>query len=165
MMYFNYYFLFMSLQNGSKFVLFVIPVFVIAVVTIVLLFSNDTQESKNFNITNETDNMDFTELSVNTLVEGEGKEAKSGDEVSVNYRGTLRDGTEFDSSYSRNEPFTFVLGIGQVIRGWDEGVLGMKVGEKRLLEIPSSMGYGESGTGPIPGGAGLIFEIELLSIN
>ncbi|MCK9415250.1 MAG: FKBP-type peptidyl-prolyl cis-trans isomerase [Candidatus Dojkabacteria bacterium] len=109
--------------------------------------------------------MDFDQLKIETTQEGQGKEAESGDDVSVHYSGTLRDGTKFDSSYDRGEPFTFVLGIGQVIDGWDEGIVGMRVGEKRRLEIPSSLGYGESGSGMIPGGAGLIFETELVSIN
>jgi FKBP-type peptidyl-prolyl cis-trans isomerase len=155
----------MDVPNGSKFVFFVVPVFVIAIVGIILFFSKSTQEIDNLNVAGDMDNIDFAELNITTIDEGDGREAESGDEISVHYRGTLKDGTEFDSSYSRNEPFTFVLGIGQVIQGWDEGVVGMKVGEKRVLEIPSSLGYGESGTGPIPGNAGLIFEVELVSIN
>jgi FKBP-type peptidyl-prolyl cis-trans isomerase len=109
--------------------------------------------------------MDFTQLNIETLEEGSGKAAESGDEISVNYVGTLKDGTQFDSSYDRGQPYTFVLGIGEVIDGWDEGLVGMKVGEKRKLEIPSTKGYGEGGSGVIPPGAGLVFEVELVSIN
>ncbi|MCD4756444.1 FKBP-type peptidyl-prolyl cis-trans isomerase [bacterium] len=111
------------------------------------------------------DNIDFDELKIETITEGNGVECVSGDDVSVHYLGTLRDGSKFDSSYDRGEPFSFVVGIGQVITGWDKGVVGMKVGEKRMLEIPSSMAYGEYGAGSIPGNAGLIFEVELLGIN
>lgn len=155
----------MAVPNGSKFLFFVVPVFAIAIIGILLLFSNSSEKIDNLNVAGDMDNIDFETLRIDVLQEGDGREAESGDEISVNYRGTLKDGTEFDSSYSRNEPFTFVLGIGQVIQGWDEGVEGMKVGEKRRLEIPSSMGYGEFGTGPIPGNAGLVFEVELISIN
>ncbi len=112
------------------------------------------------------DNMDFAELKIETLIEGEGKESKNGDKLVVNYVGTLKDGTQFDSSYSRNESFEFTLGEGRVITGWEEGMLGMKIGEKRRLEIPSTYGYGESGAGElIPASSGLIFEVELLEIK
>jgi FK506-binding protein 2 len=78
----------------------------------------------------------------------------------------LEDGTEFDSSIGRNDPFTFTLGVGQVIKGWDQGLLEMCEGEKRKLVIPSDLGYGDRGAPPkIPGGATLIFEVELLKIN
>lgn len=96
---------------------------------------------------------------------GEGAEAKDGDKVKVHYTGTLMNGKEFDSSRGRDTPFEFVVGKGNVIKGWDQGVLGMKVGGKRKLEIPSELGYGEGGSPPkIPGGAGLKFDIELLEI-
>jgi peptidylprolyl isomerase len=97
---------------------------------------------------------------------GTGKEAKAGDTVTVNYKGTLTDGSQFDSSYDRNEPFTFQLGAGNVIKGWDEGVQGMKVGGKRQLIIPSDLGYGAQGMPPkIPGNATLVFEVELLKVE
>lgn len=96
---------------------------------------------------------------------GTGAEAKSGDTVSVHYAGTLADGTPFDSSRGRGRPFSFKLGMGQVIQGWDKGVAGMKVGGKRTLTIPSSEGYGASGAGGvIPPHATLVFEVELISI-
>ena len=96
---------------------------------------------------------------------GEGQEAKAGDRVSVNYTGWLTNGTKFDSSLDRGVPFRFDLGAGRVIKGWDEGVAGMKVGGKRKLIIPPDLGYGERGAGNvIPPNATLIFEVELLEI-
>jgi hypothetical protein len=107
------------------------------------------------------------ELQIEVLEQGAGQEAKNGDLVAVHYTGTLEDGTKFDSSLDRGQPFVFTLGIGQVIEGWDLGVLGMKIGEKRKLTIPSKLAYGETGTpgGPIPPNATLIFEVELLAIS
>ena len=106
-------------------------------------------------------------LKYQILKVGQGQEAKNGDEVLVHYVGTLEDGTKFDSSRDRNKPFNFVLGQGDVIKGWDFGVLGMKVGEIRKLIIPSNIGYGAQGTpgGPIPPNATLIFEVELLGVS
>ena len=97
---------------------------------------------------------------------GDGDAAKAGDHVSVHYTGTLEDGRKFDSSRDHNQPFTFHLGQGQVIKGWDEGVAGMQVGDKRRLIIPSDLGYGSRGAGGvIPPNATLIFEVELLGIK
>jgi FKBP-type peptidyl-prolyl cis-trans isomerase len=97
---------------------------------------------------------------------GTGAEAKPGQMVTVHYRGTLTNGTKFDASYDRGEPFTFTLGQGQVIKGWDEGVAGMKVGGRRRLVIPPDLGYGPNGSPPkIPGNATLVFEIELLKVG
>ncbi|WP_269623310.1 FKBP-type peptidyl-prolyl cis-trans isomerase [Prochlorococcus marinus] len=105
-------------------------------------------------------------LRVTDLKIGEGDEATAGKKISVNYKGTLENGKEFDSSYGR-APFPFQLGAGRVIKGWDEGVAGMKVGGKRELIIPPSLGYGERGAGGgvIPPNATLIFEVELLSVE
>ena len=103
-------------------------------------------------------------VSVDEVV-GTGAEAKTGDAVSVHYVGTLTNGTEFDSSRKRNQPFKFTLGQGRVIKGWDQGVVGMKVGGKRKLTIPPSLGYGARGAPPvIPPNSTLVFEIELVSI-
>jgi FKBP-type peptidyl-prolyl cis-trans isomerase FkpA len=97
--------------------------------------------------------------------EGTGDPAPAGKMVSVHYTGWLTDGTKFDSSKDRNDPFMFPLGAGHVIRGWDEGVQGMKVGGVRKLTIPSQLGYGERGAGGvIPPNATLVFEVELLKI-
>ena len=97
---------------------------------------------------------------------GEGTEAKAGMTVDVHYTGWLLDGTKFDSSVDRGKPFSFHLGAGEVIRGWDEGVAGMKVGGKRKLRIPSEMGYGARGAGGvIPGNATLVFDVELLGLK
>jgi len=106
-----------------------------------------------------------TGLKYEDLLEGEGKVAEANQKVSVHYTGWLTDGTKFDSSLDRNDPFSFPLGGGRVIRGWDEGVQGMKVGGKRKLTIPPQLGYGSAGAGGvIPPNATLVFEVELLEI-
>jgi peptidylprolyl isomerase/FKBP-type peptidyl-prolyl cis-trans isomerase FkpA len=110
------------------------------------------------------------DMKIETLKEGTGEGAKAGDKVTVNYTGMLENGTKFDSSvdpsFGHVEPFSFTLGQNRVIQGWEQGVLGMKVGEKRKLTIPPELGYGERGAGStIPPNATLIFEVELLKIN
>ena len=105
-------------------------------------------------------------LKIIDLVVGTGDVASSGQTVAVHYRGTLEDGTQFDASYDRGTPFEFPLGAGRVIKGWDEGVQGMKVGGQRKLVIPPDLGYGSRGAGRvIPPNATLIFEVELLGIK
>ena len=105
-------------------------------------------------------------LKYQDLKVGKGAVATAGKTVTVHYRGTLTSGQQFDSSYDRGEPFSFPLGAGQVIRGWDEGVAGMRVGGKRLLTIPPDLGYGARGAGDaIPPNATLIFEVELLKVG
>jgi FKBP-type peptidyl-prolyl cis-trans isomerase len=100
------------------------------------------------------------------LKKGSGAVAKAGDSVQVHYTGWLTDGKKFDSSLDRGSPFVFKLGAGMVIRGWDEGVAGMKVGGKRQLHIPAELGYGARGAGDaIPPNADLIFDVELLGVN
>ena len=110
--------------------------------------------------------MDIQELKIEDEVVGKGAEAKAGMQVTVHYTGKLLNGTKFDSSVDRNEPFTFALGAGMVIQGWDKGVAGMKVGGKRKLSIPSTMGYGAQGAGGvIPPNAGLVFDVELIKVK
>lgn len=105
-------------------------------------------------------------LIIEDITIGAGAEAKNGNTISVHYTGTFENGTKFDSSLDRGEPFSFVLGQGQVIAGWEQGILGMKIGGKRKLTIPPSLAYGESGVqGAIPPNATLIFEVELLEVK
>jgi peptidylprolyl isomerase len=107
-----------------------------------------------------------TDLVVTDLVVGSGPEATTGSTVSVNYVGALPDGTVFDASANHGGAFTFPLGAGQVIRGWDEGVKGMKVGGKRRLVIPPGLAYGDQAVGGvIPANATLVFEVELVSVQ
>jgi FKBP-type peptidyl-prolyl cis-trans isomerase len=98
---------------------------------------------------------------------GTGKEAQAGNTVTAHYHGTLTNGKVFDSSYQRNEPFSFKLGAGMVIKGWDEGIAGMKVGGKRRLTIPPDLAYGKrgAGSGLIPPDATLVFDVELVAVN
>ncbi len=111
--------------------------------------------------------MTATGLSYQDIVVGEGDEAVAGKTVAVHYTGWLKDGTKFDSSVDRGTPFEFPLGAGRVIKGWDEGVAGMKVGGKRIMLIPPELGYGERGAGGgvIPANAVLKFEVELLAVK
>ncbi len=106
------------------------------------------------------------DLKIEDIKMGSGREVKGGDTISINYIGTLLDGTKFDSSYDRGKPFETQIGTGQVIAGWDQGVPGMKVGGKRRLTIPGNLAYGERGVpGSIPPNATLIFEVELVGIK
>ncbi|MDB6017624.1 MAG: peptidylprolyl isomerase [Pedosphaera sp.] len=104
-------------------------------------------------------------MKIDKITTGTGASPKAGDTVTVHYTGWLMDGTKFDSSVDRDDPFAFVLGAGQVIQGWDEGVATMKIGDKARLTIPPEKAYGRQGyPGAIPPNATLIFEVELLSI-
>lgn len=151
----------------------------VAIVAAGILFSRSTpahesvQKSQNNQVSNTSMTQDqpsadtVSELTVETTKEGTGdRVVKSGDTISVHYTGRLTNGTKFDSSVDRGTPFTFTIGAGQVIKGWDEGLLGMKVGEKRTLTIPADKGYGATGAGGvIPPNATLIFDTELVSIQ
>ena len=111
-------------------------------------------------------NFNIQGMKVEILTQGAGEGAKVGDNIVVNYVGTLTDGSKFDSSVDRNQPFSYTLGQNQVIKGWELGLLEMKVGEKRKLTIPPELGYGAGGAGSvIPPNTTLIFEIDMLSIN
>ena len=104
--------------------------------------------------------LEYTDVKV-----GEGASPETGQVVVVHYVGTLTNGAKFDSSRDRGRPFEFILGVGQVIKGWDEGVASMKVGGTRILTIPPDLGYGKSGVGPIPPNATLVFEVELIAVR
>ena len=104
-------------------------------------------------------------VAMTDVVVGNGPEATAGKDVVVHYTGTLKDGTKFDSSVDRNEPFPFKLGVGQVIKGWDQGVQGMKVGGKRKLVIPAELAYGDKAIGKIPANSTLLFDVELLNVK
>jgi FKBP-type peptidyl-prolyl cis-trans isomerase (trigger factor) len=107
----------------------------------------------------------FSRMVIDNIKEGNGASAQAGDTVLVHYAGTLQDGTEFDNSRTRGEAFEFTLGAGMVIKGWDEGIVGMKEGGERILVIPPEKAYGDQGIGPIPGGATLVFKVELLEVK
>jgi FKBP-type peptidyl-prolyl cis-trans isomerase len=107
----------------------------------------------------------FVDLVIDDVRIGTGSEVKSGDTVSVHYIGTTQDGVKFDSSYDRSEPFSFTVGAGKVIAGWEKGLIGMKIGGQRILVIPSDMAYGNRQVGLIPPNSPLVFAIELLEIK
>lgn len=104
-------------------------------------------------------------VSTKDEVLGIGSEAISGSRVTVHYTGRLVDGKVFDSSVTRGEPVQFVLGVGQVIEGWDKGIVGMRVGGVRVISIPPELGYGRNDYGPIPGNSTLVFEVQLLKVE
>jgi FKBP-type peptidyl-prolyl cis-trans isomerase len=137
----------------------------VAVVGIYFLWQNP-QNPASVSGSQNSNNFDIQGMKVEVLQQGTGEAAKKGDKVTVNYVGTLQDGTKFDSSIDRGQPFTFTLGQNSVIQGWELGVVGMKVGEKRKLTIPPELAYGSQGAGGIiPPNATLIFEVDMLGIN
>lgn len=125
------------------------------------LFSQSTTNPTPTN--SMTDNQ--TGVQKEDIVVGQGEVAAAGDLVTVNYIGTLTNGKVFDSSFDRHQPFAFQLGVGQVIRGWDEGVAGMRIGGKRRLVIAPDYGYGANAAGSIPPNSTLVFEVELLGVQ
>lgn len=130
------------------------------------LYKLDTiQGPKVQNVTPTMNQPQITELKIEDEREGTGSAVVTGDTVEVNYIGTLLNGQKFDSSYDRSQTFSFKVGAGDVIEGWDKGLIGMKVGGKRKLTIPASMGYGDQAAGSIPPNSPLVFEIELVSIK
>ncbi|MDP2820603.1 MAG: FKBP-type peptidyl-prolyl cis-trans isomerase [bacterium] len=153
----------------EKIILIIVILPTVAIVGFFLIKDFSNKDIKESEIINTSNNMiqETNGFKIETLKEGQGNSAQNGDMVQVHYVGTLENGTKFDSSLDRNQPFSFKLGIGQVIKGWDLGVVGMKIGEKRKLIIPSDLAYGDTGIpqANIPPKATLIFEVELLSIN
>lgn len=138
---------------------------VITVATVVFIFSESTSQTAS---QNQMKNITLPDsLQITDEVVGAGTEASAGNVVTVNYIGVLANGTKFDSSYDRNQPFSFLLGAGQVIKGWDEGVAGMRVGGKRKLVIPPALAYGDQnvGNGLIPPNSTLVFEVDLLNVQ
>lgn len=146
-------------------IILIIAIVVIAIIWGIWLLAMNSGNNGNNNTGGGGNEKDIQGMKVETLREGSGPEAKNGDNVTVHYTGTLIDGTKFDSSVDRNAPFTFMLGKGRVIQGWDLGVAGMKAGEKRKLTIPPALAYGSAGFLTIPPNATLMFEVELLKIN
>jgi peptidylprolyl isomerase len=134
---------------------------VVAAVVLVILTQVSAEDKKDEKVITTASGLKYVELKV-----GDGKEAKDGSEVSVHYTGTLEDGKKFDSSLDRGKPIELTIGAHRVIKGWEEGLQGMKVGGKRKLIIPAKLGYGEQGRPPvIPGNATLIFEVELVDVK
>ena len=148
----------------KKIYLIIILAILIIVGVYSVLFKNQKPNENQLQLNNNI--QEIQDMKIETLKEGNGSETKNGDTISVHYTGILENGTKFDSSIDRGTPFSFTLGTGQVIQGWDLGVLGMRVGERRKLTIPSELAYGSAGVpGAIPPNATLVFEVELLSID
>ncbi len=155
----------------SKTILIIIAVIILIAAIIGVYFflqrGDDSASQQESTIPAEENNSyEIQGMKIEILKEGTGEGAKAGDDIVVDYVGTLTDGAKFDSSIDRNQPFPYTLGQNMVIQGWEIGLLGMKVGEKRRLTIPPELGYGEQGRPPIiPSNATLIFEIDMLSIK
>jgi len=160
-------------MNKNLTILLIAAIIITALVGIHFSSGNKNQKleanlNNNINGQNQMENKTLENgLQITDEIVGTGAEATAGSTVSVNYVGTLENGKKFDSSYDRNQPFSFVLGAGQVIKGWDEGVAGMKIGGKRKLIIPPALAYGnqDMGNGLIPANSTLVFEVELLGVQ
>lgn len=144
---------------------YLIGLFVILILGIIGSYFALTFVSSDISDDEKSVSQDEGQLEIEDLALGDGEEAVDGKILSVHYKGTLQDGTQFDSSYDRGEPFEFTLGAGEVIEGWEQGMAGMKVGGKRKLMIPPSLGYGSMEAGNIPANSTLIFEVELLEVK
>ncbi len=133
------------------------------IVAAVVLNNKNTSTTKSETVVPSV--MQNQDLKAEDLQVGTGDPVKKGDTIVIHYKGMLTNGQEFDSSYKRSEPFETQIGVGNVIQGWDQGVIGMKKGGKRRLTIPPSMGYGDQATGSIPPNSTLVFDLELLEIK
>ena len=150
----------------SKFFPLILLGLMVVVAAAYFIFTRNTVESTEMKQQSSTSQSSVSsKLKVEDIKIGTGKEVKSGDTIIIHYNGTLTDGTKFDSSYDRGQPFETVIGVGKVIQGWDQGVVGMKVGGKRKLTIPPDLGYGAQTVGPIPANSTLIFEVELVDVK
>ncbi|MFC1731837.1 FKBP-type peptidyl-prolyl cis-trans isomerase [candidate division KSB1 bacterium] len=143
----------------------VIVVVIILLIGILNTLSNNAAQNRSVTVETNMEQEHGTGLITKDVVIGEGEEAVAGLTVTTHYTGTLDDGTVFDSSVTRGAPFSFTLGVGQVIKGWDLGIAGMKVGGKRELTIPANLAYGDRAIGAIPAGSTLHFEVELLGVG
>ena len=153
------------MKVNKKIIILILILLVIAFIFFLLMKPKELTANDYSKNTSQISLKKMDTVKIEILKEGTGEVSKTGDTLTVNYTGTLEDGTKFDSSIGR-EPFSFTLGQNSVIQGWEQGMLGMKVGEKRKLTIPSSLGYGSRGAGGvIPPNATLIFEVDLLEIN
>ncbi|MDD5696635.1 MAG: FKBP-type peptidyl-prolyl cis-trans isomerase [Candidatus Pacebacteria bacterium] len=163
----------MNLKVDPEIIIFVVFLLLVGLLLYFLFFNPRTEEpgseileDSKAEINIQDEETVSTELKIEVVQEGEGREAKNGDTLTVHYSGYLEDGTKFDSSLDGGQPFVFQIGQGRVIQGWEKGLLAMKVGEKRKITIPPELGYGSSGAGGvIPPNATLIFEVELLGIE
>ena len=153
-------------NQTSKLIIYIV-IAALAIGTLVYLLSIliGRSESPDVSVPQGTEATSASGLKYVDEVAGTGESPKPGQMVTVHYTGTLEDGTKFDSSRDRNEPYTFRIGSGTVIRGWDEGIMTMKVGGRRKLIIPPELGYGARGRGTIPPNATLYFDIELLGVK